>query len=121
MTYIHLFIKYLDTVVHDKIMTGYEIYRHPIEDDTLALVRYCHHKGFLLLPSVTYERNVALSEDMLPAIFDHGTDRWYYGIGEVAQFYAILTGITNILERARAFSKRHPDYHLHDHDPGHPV
>jgi len=96
-------------------MNAYELYRHPIQDDTLALVRYCHHKGFRMMPSVTYERNTYLSDENLPAIHDCVTNTWYYGIAGVLDYYSQYTGLhrADLLERAVAFHDRHPDYHIH--------
>ena len=104
----------LEVIVKVITMSGYELYRHPIEDDTLALVRYCHHKGFRMMPSVTYERNTHLSDENLPAI--HVSDTWYYGISGVLDYFSRCTGLHrgDLLERALAFHKRHPDYHIHD-------
>lgn len=94
--------------------SGYELYRHPIQDDTLALVRYCFHKGHRIMPSVTYERNTFLDDENLPAVHSNGI--WYCGINQVVQFYAEQCGLPayDLLERALAFAERHPDFHIHN-------
>lgn len=92
----------------------YELYKHPFQDDTLALVRFCHHKGHNLLPSVIYERNIGLDEDQLPALHDADTGIWYYGIKAITKYFACMTGIHDLHNRALAFAQRHPDYHIHD-------
>lgn len=91
----------------------YELYKHPIQDDTLALVRFCHHKGYKLLPSVIYERNITLNEDQLPALYDADTGVWYYGIKSIIKYFTSQTGIHNLYHRAMAFMERHPDYKVH--------
>jgi hypothetical protein len=94
----------------------YTLYKHPFQDDTLAIVRYCHHKGIICLPIICVERNHGISEDLLPAIKDHDTDTWYYGTNEVIRFYQLRTGLDDILHRALKFQKTHPDYVVH-HNP----
>lgn len=95
-------------------MPGYILYKHPIQDDTQAIVRYCHHKGYLIMPCVIYERHMDIEEEQLPAIYDADNHLWYYGINDVVKFYRLNTGLgKDLLERALAFSKRHPNYQIH--------
>lgn len=92
----------------------YTLYKHGIQDDTLALVHYCHHKGILCLPINCVERNHGIPDSSLPAIYDHETETWYYGINQVIGFYKKHTGLHDIMHRALKFAERHPDYSTHN-------
>lgn len=91
----------------------YTLYKHPIQDDTLAIVRYIDHKKYMGVPIICVERNHGIEDNALPAIHDHDTDVWYYGIDNVVSFYQKMTGLKDILHRAMKFHKRHPDYVIH--------
>lgn len=68
------------------------------------------------MPCMIYERNITLSDEMLPAVEDYSTGLWYYGITEVVKFYSRACGLHehDLLSRALAFIERHPNYHIHE-------
>lgn len=92
----------------------YTLYKHPVQNDTLAIVQYCHSKGINVIPVNCIERNHNLPEEELPAVFDHTSNTLFKGLSHVVGFYESLTGIPDILKHALKFKSHHPEYRIHN-------
>jgi len=79
----------------------YILYKNPIQLDTLSIVQYLHYKGILFLPNCIIERNYPPSVTQLPTIYYK--NQYYCGINECIELYENISGIDNILEKARKF------------------
>lgn len=90
----------------------YTIYKHPIEMDTLAIVKYLYSMDKPMLPTVIVER--AWPEGLeLPAIYDHRSNLLYEGIDKCAEFYELTAGEpAGLLDRARNFMNSYPGYRI---------
>jgi hypothetical protein len=86
----------------------YTLYKNPIQLDTLYIVQYLHYNKINLLPSSIIERNYPQFVTSLPTIVYN--NYCYNGLDEVILLYEKLSGIDNILEKAREFKKQNPKY-----------
>jgi hypothetical protein len=91
----------------------YGLYKEPISSDTLYIVQYLYSNGIVLIPTYIIERNHkhhGITE--LPAIVCD--DTIYSGIMEVTKFYEQISGITNLLNKAREWKIKNPNYRIND-------
>lgn len=102
-------------------MTGdappkYALHKHPVQLDTLKLVRYLHARGTPAPPALIFERGHPRAVTDLPAIRELETGRLHLGARACAEFYARVAGIENVgdlLAAADELAARDPDYRVH--------
>ena len=93
----------------------YTLFKHPVQPDTLALVRFLASIGIRLLPIMCIERNHppwAIAN--LPCIED-SSGRRYVGYTECVLFMEKVSGVQDLHEKAQLFVLANPTYRATDH------
>ena len=91
--------------------TMYTLYKNPIQPDTLDIVQYLASLGVNLQPSSIIERGHPPEVLPLPSIVDTEKMLLYRGLEGCVQFYEDQSGIQGILQKARLFKAKNPNYH----------
>ncbi len=100
--------------IPSKSNNAYVLFKHPLQLDTLSIVRFLCHKGHNdMRPVRCIERNHPAWAHDLPSIELASGER-YVGLGSCIQFYAQETGQdpNSLLSNANAFNAANPDYRL---------
>ena len=99
-----------------KTIMDYILYKKPIQMDTLSIVQYCYSLGIDIRPKHCIERNHPTAVCDLPSI--RSGNRYYLGESNVIKFYEEITGIDCIVEKAREFKEKNPNYRINDEIKG---
>jgi hypothetical protein len=90
----------------------YILYKEPVSLDTLHIVQYLHANGITLLPKYIIERNHGHGVPTLPTIACN--NKVYAGLSEVVKFYENASGISDLLNKARTWKEKNPNYRIND-------
>ena len=90
----------------------YDLFKLPIQLDTLCIVQYLYSIGIDARPKAIIERNHAPEATTLPTIRDRTDGAWYVGLAECVRFYEARSGIDNIVAQAAMFKGRAPSFRI---------
>jgi hypothetical protein len=91
---------------------AYVLYKHPIQYDTLNIVRYLHSIGKSNEPLHCIERNYPDWVLELPSIKElNGAT--HIGFENVVKYYENVSGITDLLEKVNIFKTNNTNYTIH--------
>ena len=82
--------------VGGNVYRPYVLHKHPMQIDTLRIVRWLHHHGIPMLPTRCVERNHPAWVRELPAI-ETRSER-YVGLDACIAFYEECSGVGNLRE-----------------------
>jgi hypothetical protein len=94
-------------------MCVYTLFKNPIQENTLGIVRFLHANGIILMPQMCIERNHPEWVVDLPCIETKNGDR-YIGFDECVRFYEEQSKITNIVACAKEFKTINQPYIIRD-------
>ena len=92
----------------------YDLYKLPIQLETLNIVQYLYSLGIDTRPCKIIERNHHSNACVLPTIHDHLTNKWYIGLPECIRYYESKSGINELYSKAIEFKKTLPVYRITD-------
>ena len=90
----------------------YDLFKLPIQLDTLGIVQYLYSRGVDARPNTIVERNHAPEATALPTIRDRRDGTWYVGLAECVRFYETRSGIADIIEQAESFKMTSPSFRI---------
>lgn len=90
----------------------HDLYKLPIQLETLIIVQYLYSLGIDMKPDKIIERNHNSNACVLPTIHDHSTNKWHIGLAECIHYYESNSGINELYTRAIEFKKQLPTYRI---------
>ena len=92
----------------------YKIHENEECDILQSIVRYLYAATVTdIRPTSIIERNFPLNINVLPTIvFVNGTV--LEGLDKIIKYYELVTGVSNLKEKAITFNELNPDYRIND-------
>ncbi len=88
----------------------YTLYKNSEQYDTLFMVQYMYHCGISFLPNTIYETNFPSNIKVIPTIKYNNT--LYEGSQQITALYEQISGISNLLNKAKQFKNNNPEYRI---------
>lgn len=92
----------------------YDLYKNPIQYDTLNIVQFLHFVGYQTKPRHCIEINYPPIVTELPSIYDLDEQIWHIGYENVIKFYEKESGLKNLQQVADAFKEKFPNYRINN-------
>jgi hypothetical protein len=92
----------------------YNLYKQPIQYETLYIVQYLHSLNIDARPNKIYECNYPANIISIPSILDLDTQILYTGLLECIKYYEIQTKLSDLLNKAIDFNRNNPNYRINN-------